>query len=202
VNHGALFVVLMAIAALIPPLRSWPWLWLAPFLAYFVVVAIMPDLQSSMSWLRAGSVTANALAATIGLMGLTVLILTRFQATSHPDVRELRALIPTQALGGIFVAGVVFSLLNAALEEFVFRGVLFDSLQARWGTAITLAVTSLLFGLGHLHGYPPGPFGACLAALFGCALGILRLWSGGLALPIAAHIAADATIYWILFARS
>jgi len=79
------------------------------------------------------------------------------------------------------------------------RGILFDSLQARWGATITTLVTSLLFGIGHLHGYPPGPFGACLAALFGLALGLLRLRTGGLALPITAHIAADATVYWILF---
>jgi membrane protease YdiL (CAAX protease family) len=161
----------------------------------------MPQLRQSMFWLRGGIVSVSSLAATAGLILLTVLILTRFQAAYRPDVRELRAALPVQALGGIVVAGIVFSLLNAVLEEFVFRGILFDALLVRWGGPVTVAVTSLLFGLGHLHGYPPGPLGAGLAGLFGCALGVLRLRTGGLALPIAAHIAADATIYWILFAH-
>jgi membrane protease YdiL (CAAX protease family) len=37
-----------------------------------------------------------------------------------------------------------------------------------------------------------------LAGLFGFFMGALRLWTGGLALPIVAHMGADATIYGIL----
>ena len=37
-----------------------------------------------------------------------------------------------------------------------------------------------------------------MAALFGFTLGTLRVWTGGLALPIVAHMGADATIYGIL----
>jgi membrane protease YdiL (CAAX protease family) len=80
----------------------------------------------------------------------------------------------------------------------VFRGILFDALQSQWGAWVTLIASSLLFGLGHLRGYPSGILGACLATLFGFAMGVLRLWTGGLALPIAAHLVADATIYGIL----
>jgi uncharacterized protein len=49
-----------------------------------------------------------------------------------------------------------------------------------------------------MHGYPPGPLGAVLATIFAVCLGWLRVFSRGLALPIFAHIAADATIYIIL----
>jgi len=77
-------------------------------------------------------------------------------------------------------------------------GVKLDALQSQWGMWVTLSATALLFGLGHLRGYPSGVTGACLAALFGFAMGVLRLWTGGLALPIVAHMAADATLYGIL----
>lgn len=63
---------------------------------------------------------------------------------------------------------------------------------------VTLVATSVLFGLGHLHGFPPGLWGACLAVVFGFAVGVLRVWTDGLALPIIAHMGADATIYCIL----
>ena len=61
--------------------------------------------------------------------------------------------------------------------------------------AVTLGVTAALFGLGHLHGYPPGPLGAVLAGLYGVALGLLRWWAGGLGLAVACHVSADATIF-------
>ena len=107
-------------------------------------------------------------------------------------------LLPLQSLGGVLLAGATFAILNASLEEFVFRGVLFDALEAEWGTRFSLVTTSVLFALGHLRGYPPGFGGACLAGVFGLALGAMRVRTGGLALPILAHIGADGTIYAIL----
>jgi membrane protease YdiL (CAAX protease family) len=61
-----------------------------------------------------------------------------------------------------------------------------------------VGISTLLFGLGHLHGYPPGHVGALLAGIFGFCLGCLRVYTGGLGLPVIAHIAADATIFQIV----
>ena len=66
-------------------------------------------------------------------------------------------------------------------------------------SGVALGGTTVLFGLGHLHGYPPGPLGAVLAGLFGLALGLLRLRTGGLGLAIAVHVSADATIFGLLW---
>ena len=134
----------------------------------------------------------------VGIMALTTSTLLVFHATAHPDVQRYRAFLPIEALGSGIVAGGVFAIVNATLEELVFRGVLFDAVQSQWGAWGALIGTAMLFGLGHLHGYPPGLLGACLAALFGSVLGALRLWTGGLLLPIVAHMGADATIYGIL----
>ena len=196
--HGVVFIVLMGCALLIPALRRWPWIWLAPFLAYFTLVACVPRLRRTFGWLRAGNLSTPAVVATVAAATLTVLTLVLFHAVARPDVGGYRGVIPIDALGGTLAAGVIFTVVNATLEEFVFRGVLFDALRSQWGVWVTLIGTALLFGLGHLHGYPPGVIGACLAVLFGFGMGVLRLWSGGLALPIVAHMAADATIYGIL----
>jgi membrane protease YdiL (CAAX protease family) len=131
-------------------------------------------------------------------MALTTLALVIFQNTARPDVSSYGAVLPLHALGGVVTAGVVFTVVNATLEELVFRGVLFDAVQSQWGPAVAVIATALLFGIGHVRGYPPGPLGACFAVLFGLVLGALRLWTGGLALPIVAHMGADATIYVIL----
>ncbi|NOS71754.1 MAG: CPBP family intramembrane metalloprotease [Verrucomicrobia bacterium] len=196
--HGVTFILLMACALAFPMLRRWPWVWLAPFIAYFLLIVCVPCLRRSMGWLRAGKLSSASVIVTIGVMALTVLALVLFHTMVRPEVRGYRAAIPFDALGGVIIAGVIFTIVNATLEELVFRGVLFDALESQWGTWVTLIATALLFGLGHLRGYPSGIVGACLAALFGFAVGVLRLWTGGLALPIVAHMAADATIYCIL----
>ena len=196
--HGVVFVLVFAGLLLVPPLRRWPWVWLAPFLGYFVVVAAVPRLRRSLVWLRFGKISAASFFATIGIAGATVLTLVLFRATRQPNVPSYSAALPFESLGGVIMAGIIFTLANAALEELVFRGILFDALESQWGAWFTLVVTALLFGLGHLRGYPSGVAGAGLAVVFGLATGGLRLWSGGLTLPVLAHLAADATIYVIL----
>lgn len=198
VTHGVVFVLLFAGALLIPVLRSWPWVWLAPFVGYFAFVAGIPRLRRSMNWLRVGKISAASILVTVAVMALTALALVLFRAATPPDVARYSAALPFESLGGVILAGIIFTIVNATLEELVFRGILFDALESQWGAWFTLMATSLLFCVGHLRGYPSGPAGAGLAAVFGLATGGLRLWTGGLALPIVAHLAADATIYMIL----
>ncbi len=196
--QGVAFVMFMACALSVPALRRWPWLWLAPLVPYLLLVVCVPPVRRSLSWLRLGHLSTAAVVATLGIIVLTTSALLLFHATAQPDVRSYRAFLPLNALGGVIVAGIVFCTVNAVLEELVFRGVLFDAVRSQWGTWGTLIGTAMLFGLGHLHGYPPGPIGACLATVFGFGAGALRFWTGGLLLPIVAHMGADATIYYIL----
>ena len=195
--QGVAFVLFMACALIFPPLRRWPWLWLAPLIPYLLLVACVPPIRRSLTWFRLGQLSVAAVLTTLGIMVLTSSALFAFY-TAQPDVRSYRAFVPLGALGGVMVAGVIFTTVNAALEELVFRGVLFDAAQSQWGMWGTLIGTAILFGLGHLHGYPPGTIGACLATAFGFGAGALRFWTGGLLLPIVAHMGADATVYSIL----
>jgi membrane protease YdiL (CAAX protease family) len=93
---------------------------------------------------------------------------------------------------------MIFAILNASLEELIFRGVLFTAIESQVNTPPTVLITAMLFGWGHMHGYPPGPLGAILAGIYGLALGWLRVFTGGLGLPVMAHIVADATIFLIV----
>lgn len=198
VGQGFLFILLLGAALALPPLRAWPWIWLGPLGAYFLILALVPRWRRVPGWLRVGTLSPRTLAATAGVMVASMATLVCFHHLAQPDVRTIRAAMPVQALGGAMLTGVVFTLLNALMEELVFRGILFDALEAQWGWRLTLVVTSLLFGLGHLRGYPPGPAGAVLAAVFGLAMGGLRVWTRGLALPVAAHLGADATICYLV----
>lgn len=196
--HALLLLVLIAAATLVPIFRLWPLLWLVPLAAYAVLVASVPPLRATFRAWRFGRVSGTTVVATAIITMGSCAALVVFHLRTHPDVSVFTGFLPVHTLGGVFAAGVLFSLFNALFEETIFRGVLFDAIESQWGVAVAVAATAFLFGYGHMHGYPPGILGAALAGIYGLCLGWLRVFSGGLGLPVLAHIAADATIFTIV----
>src|SRR5262245_8278953 len=191
--HGILvFAMLAVVVAGFPPL-PWPLHLLLPLLAYGAIVAAVPLLRRTAPSLAVGRMSCGPLACAVVLSIATAAVLIGFQAWAQPDVSLLAARLPETALRYPVAAGICFCLVNAALEEIVFRGVVWHIAETAQSSLVSLVVTAVLFGLGHLHGYPPGPIGAVLAGLYGLGLGLLRWWSGGLGLVIACHVCADAT---------
>ena len=182
----------------IPVLRIWPLLWLAPLVIYFACVVIFPPLKASFRPWRMGRLSGRALLAALVIAASSCAVLIFFNVAVHPDVHTYGSFLPITAPMGILAIGVLFSFFNALFEEIIFRGVLFDSIESQWGDKVAVVVTALLFGYGHMRGYPPGAFGAVLAGIYGLCLGWLRIFSGGLGLPVLAHVVADATIFSII----
>ena len=98
----------------------------------------------------------------------------------------------------LIVAGVGFSLVNAAVEEAVFRGVLQTAMQEVAGPVVAVIVQAVAFGTLHVVGVPTGIVGAVMAGSWGLLLGLIRWRTGGLLAPYAAHVAADAAIFCLL----
>jgi membrane protease YdiL (CAAX protease family) len=201
VIHGFAFLIVLLCTTAVPALHDWPWPWLAPWFApllgYFAVVMCIPSLRRSFSWLHFGRITPATVAATLLIIGLTMTVLLLGSQPYFPE--GLGHMLPFQAPCGVLIAGALFSIINATSQELVFRGVLFDSLESIWGRWGAILVSAFVFGIGHLRVLPPGisgMLGASAAADFGFAVGCLRFWSGGLVLPVLAHIAADATIIY------
>lgn len=199
--HAATFFAFTFVGAQFHQLRIWPWLWVAPFAGYACLVALTPSLRRTFRPWRFGIVTVGRIAATaiiaLGASG----VLLAFDRFKNPDVSAYATFLPVNTLGGIVAAGFLFSLINPLFEEIAFRGLLFDAVESQSGRVAAITITAVIFGFCHIQGYPPGPLGAVLAGIFGATLGWLRATTGGLGLPVVAHVFADATIY-CLIARS
>ena len=196
--HGGLLIAAgCAVALALPPL-AWPWYLLLPVVAYAVVVCALPALRRTAPPIAVGRVGGAPLAFAAILSLTTTAALLGFHAWVGPEANDLAARLPVAAFGNLLLAGLCFSVVNAALEEVVFRGLLWGAVSDEWNSTVALTATAVLFGLGHWHGYPHGPLGAILAGAYGLALGTLRWWTGGLALAVACHVCADATIFGLL----
>jgi membrane protease YdiL (CAAX protease family) len=196
--HGIACFALLVGATFVPVFRIWPWLWIAPLAAYFLLVALLPPLRRTFSGWSFGRVTPRAVLAAFGIAIVSCAALFLFEWWRHPDLHAYAAALPGLHGTGLIFAEIVFAILNAFLEELLFRGIFFDAIESQTGTAMAVVITAALFGYGHMHGYPPGPIGAVLAGAYGLMLGWLRVFTGGLGLPVLTHITADATIFVIV----
>ncbi|MFI5379048.1 MAG: CPBP family intramembrane glutamic endopeptidase, partial [Tepidisphaerales bacterium] len=182
----------------IPGLGRWPWYFLVPLLIYAAVVSLIAPMRRTVHWCKPGRLTGWPLAATAAIIVGSTLTLLTFHAIVKPDVTSLARQLPLHLPVHVAFACAAFALVNALMEEVIFRGVLLDALVSQIGVAWALVIQAVAFGIGHAQGYPPGRTGMFLAGVYGLALGVLRLKSGGLLGVWIAHIAADVTIFWIV----
>lgn len=116
----------------------------------------------------------------------------------RPDLSRLQSMLPRWPPAALIGAGVAFSVVNATLEEIIWRGVLQRWLMTFTAPALAVAVQAASFGALHYGGFPSGWVGMGLATIYGLMTGALALRSRGLLAPIIAHIAADAVIFTLL----
>ncbi len=137
-----------------------------------------------------GLIALNAIVAAVALVGWVVLL--------QPDLSRLAGMLPQWPLIGLIGAGASFSVVNALLEEIVWRGILQNWLMTFMSAPAAVFVQAASFGAAHYNGFPSGLVGMGLAAVWGAMIGALALQSKGLAAPVVAHIAADAVIFAVL----
>lgn len=94
-----------------------------------------------------------------------------------------------------FVPWVAVTIVVAVAQEGLLRGVLLDRLRAAAGLAAAVAITTLAFALIHvpLYGWHVVP----LDLAVGLALAGLRVSTGTVAAPAAAHAVADLATWWL-----
>lgn len=182
----------------VPGFAWWPGYLLVPFLVTIGLSSAVPAWRGPWPWWSAGRWSRTAmLAGLIGVLGSSAALIF-FDRWIPGRVATLARLFPAEVWRYPVLAGASFSLLNAFLEEAIYRGVLHDAIVTAvgWGTAV--ALTAVAFGLAHYYGFPSGSLGVAMATLYGLTMSGLRLLSGGLLLPVLAHACADGTIWWLL----
>lgn len=192
-------------------LLSVPYLWnllpfllsTLPFLLSTLVMLLFTDRKALMPWLKMGEWTKTIVVTVIGTIILTVMVLIFWASTADylgigqalvkqidhlPKWVVLVILIPLSAL------------MNALVEEVVYRGVVQTALMDSFHTLlVAIPIQSIVFSLLHYKcGFPNGIMGCGLAFLFGVMTGYLRFHTKGIMASYVVHIFADLTIGYLL----
>lgn len=196
--HGGLLLIMLPLPALVPALTRWPWYLLAPLLGYAAVVSAVPVLRRSVAWVQIGRFDGITVAGIVAVTVATSVVLVLWDQFDQPDVSNLTGQLPRWEGVPWLWTCATFAVVNALLEEIVWRGVFLDALASQLGVGWAVVAQAALFGWAHAQGYPSGVVGVVLAGVYGLLLGLLRQRSRGLAAPLIAHIGADATIYGLV----
>lgn len=155
--------------------------------------------KGAFDWIKAGELDRRQAAIVCAVAALSAISLVCWYEIVHPDVSDLTKRMPHSGAAALIATGFLFSTLNAACEEFFWRGAVYASLKrALLPDSGVIAIQAASFGMAHLHGFPRGASGIALATIYGCILGWVRKDAKGLLAPIAAHVFADLAIYLIL----
>ena len=130
------------------------------------------------------------------LRPVAAIALVTWRYASHVDMASYRKFVPSGVpTAAIFVGIVPYAMFNAAFEELVWRGVVWQACAAEFGAVGALLLSTLSFGLAHYRGFPSGLLGVLLASTYGLMMGIVRIRTRGLFGPWLAHVFADIVIF-------
>ena len=95
------------------------------------------------------------------------------------------------------------ALLNAIVEEVVFRGIIQTELSKVFNISVAIFLQAFLFaGFHYAGGFPNGLIGFAMTFVYACGLGLMRYKVKGVLAPIITHTFADMTILiflWVYF---
>lgn len=202
-HHSLLFVVAFASAflvlgALLQERFTWPWHLLLPLMiAAIAAHGWKSDVRLALGW-QWGTATAKLWLAGFAIAVLASIALVSWATLLQPDLEAFRAMVPRGNILVLVAAALGFAVLNATMEELIWRGSIQSWLVGHTGIWLAILIQALSFGALHWAGFPSGWSGVALATIYGVMLGWLRHATGGLATPIVAHILADVTIFLLV----
>jgi uncharacterized protein len=169
-------------------------------LCYAGVVRGVPWLRGTATWARWGSFDATVGFLSVAAWLLAAAALLSWYLLLHPNIADIvKAFVPALPLGLLIAGGLIFSMVNAAVEEGAYRGVILHALDRSLGPGFAaLLLQALAFGAIHIRGFPRGWLGVGLACIYGLLMGVIRRRAGGMFAPWIAHVFTDVVIAGIV----
>jgi hypothetical protein len=168
---------------------------------YLLVISLMPGLKNGLSFFRWGMFDRDVKFMCFGAVSVSGLVLSVWFFWMRPDINDIICrFIPDYPMWILIIGGVLFALINAAVEEVAYRGIILGALtQSQVPDSLALCLQAIAFGAIHINGFPCGWIGVGLATIYGFIMGIIRLKSGGLFAPWAGHVLTDIVVVVIVF---
>lgn len=198
-KDAAVLVVFLYGIGLIPGVGLWPVGSAIAILLTALVSWRAGRLARWREWLRVGRIDGVAWAVMVAVAIVSVIALVVWQSLFDGQLPSTYQQLTESVPPPVAIAGALgFMILNGAIEDSIFFGVLLTPLLRYFPPRLAVAMTAAAFGLAHFAGVPSGAVGVVLAATWALMLGYLRMRTRGMLATYLAHIVADTTIVAVL----
>lgn len=173
------------------------------FGVYAVVASRVTWFREATRWFTVGRLDRGNMAVGAAFAAVSGATLLFWYVTARPNLDDLvETFIPDWPLWLLIPSALAFSVVNAAVEEAAYRGVVLGALdKARLTAPAALVLQAIAFAALHFRaGFPRGLVGVGLTFVYGLALGALRRHAGGLMAPFITHVLTDVVIVTIVLA--
>ncbi|MDN3405444.1 MULTISPECIES: type II CAAX endopeptidase family protein [unclassified Pseudoalteromonas] len=182
----------------IPYFFVWPIHLLSPLMAFVVIAYFRGEkeyyLNLSNHKLKKGLLEGGA------VLVISVSALFIWANSSASEIQYLKRMIPDLPAIQLAMAALGFALINAFLEEWMFRGVFQETLlKLKLSFSLATAIQATLFAIAHYKlGVPSGNIGLAMTFMYACALTLLVRKTGSLLVPILIHIFTDIAVFYLI----
>jgi uncharacterized protein len=172
---------------------------IVPLALYAFIPWVFPSMKKQARWFYLGTIDKFTWLGGFGVAIVSSAALYLWVVLTKPDLSDLYSFVPGNSKGALILVGIGFALLNAFVEESIYRGILWEAFGKIFNSVVVITLLQAsIFALAHIHGFPRGASGVGLAFIYGLMLGVIRHRSKGLLAPIIVHFVADFAIYLIL----
>lgn len=172
-----------------------------PVVFFTLIIATRPQVKQTIDWWRKDQFSPK----TRWLMLLAILtasaIMFVYLKLNTASIDRFLDMLPEGGLGFIVSMGLLYAALNGIVEEYIFRGMIWNGLGKIFTHhRVIIGVQAAIFGLSHYWGLPGGWSGVLLTFFFAIFLGYIRHKTQGLWGCIIVHFGINLTQYFMLFA--
>lgn len=173
---------------------------LFPIVIYTLLIITIPEIKRNTLWFTKDKINKKTILLIIAmtLASITSLIIWGNYNTNNLDYFVNN--MPKVPLVWIIINGILFALFNAIAEEYLSRGMLYNTIEKLTSNTTTIIVVqAIVFALFHYKGFPGGINGMIMVFCWSLVLGIIRFRTKGLIGVLIAHFFADLAIYLFLY---
>lgn len=198
-KDAVVLVGLMYAIGALPGIGLWP---IGPLVSLLLTAGVSwrtGRVSRWREWLRIGRIDGMAWLTVATVAVISVVGLEVWQSIFHGRLPQAYRLLATSVPTPVAaVGGLGFLILNGAVEDSVFFGVLLTPALRHYPRSWAIGLIAVGFGTAHVHGVPNGVPGIVLAAAWAVMLAYLRTRTRGMLATYLAHIVADSTIVIML----
>ncbi len=199
--HFNVFLICYFLMSFFPHFPDYPFSHLTLLILYAYVVMLIPALRGSVGWLRMGKFDAKIWMFILATIVIPCIALAAWVRLFSPNLTRYSDMVPKFPFWLAVLYGIGNSAFNAALEETTWRGVMMEALDSAFGPGVlSVVIQAVSFAVAHYRsGFPNGIVGSAMVLVYGLMLGTIRRKSKGMLGCWLAHVAADSTIYGLVF---